>query len=60
MRMHAGVMPTVGVSLVRAMGRYGLDMTDVPGGPRSIEVGSAGDLAVARVFADRARAASPS
>lgn len=56
MRMHAGVMPAVTHHLVFAMGIYGLDMADIPRGPRRIDLGADGDLAVAKTFAQQALA----
>jgi hypothetical protein len=53
-RTHAGVAPAVWRELNWLMGVYGLDMADVPRGPRSIELGEEGDLDVARTFAGHA------
>ena len=53
-RTHAGVAAALKPTLIWAMGVYGLDMTDVPRGPKSIQLGEQGDLDVARTFADHA------
>lgn len=53
-RTHAGVAPALTPELRLLMGVYGLDMGDVPRGPRSIELGEDGDLEVARTFAGHA------
>ncbi|MDF2732520.1 MAG: hypothetical protein K0S92_1153, partial [Desertimonas sp.] len=53
-RTHAGVAPAVWDRLNWLMGAYGLDMADVPRGPRAIELGTDGDLEVARTFVGHA------
>jgi len=53
-RTHAGVAPALWDRLDWLMGIYGLDMADVPRGPRSIELGEDGDVDVARGFVSHA------
>jgi hypothetical protein len=53
-RTHAGVAPAVWPQLSWLMNEFGLDMEDVRGGARSIELGEDGDLEVARTFAGHA------
>lgn len=52
--MYAGVIPAVDPVLSFRMGLYGIDMVDVPGGPRTIDLGAEGDLEVARTFVGHA------
>ena len=56
-RTHAGVAPALWDRLDWLMGIYGLDMADVPRGPRSIELGTDGDVDVARGFVGHAHRA---
>ncbi|MFV0308923.1 MAG: hypothetical protein ACK5OX_14400 [Desertimonas sp.] len=53
-RMHSGVAPAVGANVSFAMGVFGLDMSELTDGPRSLALGTPDDLGQARVFAGRA------